>query len=352
MKTLHFSLFVALFGLSLWLTAHRRAQRTFAPVVATAPTARAALAEVALPLPGAALIATLDLDALRGNLWGRTALERLLPLASQGDPCARAALTQVARLTLAIPAEGSTSAAPELAVIAEGPLHARRVLDCATRVLRGRGAAPESGTLGSFQHLRDEKGRGELAVKDGGPLILSEGRYLRALVERSDAGQVRSQDAHQELHRALRRELGPAPLLLTWVLTPGWLERWLEDPEVERSPLSELRALALRGDLGDQLSLSAKLAAGSPTGAQRLEQFLLATQADFRPVLEAVLGPNQAQKLRTQRDGSRIELRVQIDTRALVARWLDPSIAADSSASHPLGSTDTQQAEPQPQRAP
>jgi hypothetical protein len=352
LKTLHLSLFVALLGLSLWLTAHRRAPRALATSVAAAPSAHTTLAELALPLPGAALVATLDLDALRGNLWGRAALERLLPLASQSDPCARAALTQLARLTLVIPAEGSTSAAPELAVIAEGPLQAHPVLDCATRVLRARGAEPEPGTLGSFQHLSDKKAGGELAVKDGGPLILSAGSYLRALVERSDTGRGPSEDTRQQLHSALRRELGPAPLLLTWVLTPGWLERWLEDPEVKRSPLSEVRALALRGELGDELVLSANVVAENPAGAERIEQFLLATQADLRPVLEAVLGPNQGQKLRTTRDGSRIELHTRIDTRALVSRWLDPALAPAGSASHPLGSAHPQQAEPQPQRAP
>ena len=124
---------------------------------------------------------------------------------------------------------------------------------------------------------------------------------------------------------ALRRELGPAPLRLTWVLPPGWLERWLEDAAVSRSPLSELRALALRGSLAEQLSLKALLAADNDAGAQRIEAFLRATEADVRPIADAMLGPGQSPRVHIERAGLRVQLTTAFDARALVSRWLDPS---------------------------
>jgi len=206
------------------------------------------------------------------------------------------------------------------------------VLDCATRLLQAHGGEPEASGLGGFQRLRDKKGLAELAVRDGGPLVLSEGSYFRALLERTSGARPVREGAHdaaesltrdEQLHKALRRELGPAPLLVTWVLPPGWLQRWLEDPEVSRSPLAELRALALRGDIGEQLSLRATLAAESAAGAERIEALLRGAQAEFRPVIEAVLGAGPSERIRIVRSGQRVELSLAVDTRALVTRWLD-----------------------------
>jgi hypothetical protein len=285
-----------------------------------APARAFSLAEMALP--DAALVATVDLRALRKSLWGHVALEQLLTLAGKSEECARSTIDQVEQLTLAIPAEGSTSTAPELGVIAEGDLQASGVVECATRLLRARGGQPEASQLGGFRRLRDKHGLGELAVRDGGPLLLSEGSYLRALLERTSGGHATRQGVSERLHSALRRELGPAPLLLTWVLPPGWLERWLEDPEVSRSPLAELRALALRGEIGERLSLRATLAAESAAGAEQIEAFLQRAEAEFRPLTAAALGSGQGPGIRITRSAERVMLSIEVDTRGLATRWL------------------------------
>lgn len=325
MKRLHPLLFVALLALSVWAVLYRRAPRS----AEVAPFKAVALSERTLEviaLPGAALFATLDLRALGGSSWGGAALEQLLPFAGQREDCTRAVLAVVEQLALTIPAEGSTSDAPEFGVVALGEnLKAAQVLDCAARVLRAHGGEPEPSRLGEFYTLRDAQRHGQLAVRDGGPLVLSGGSTFNALLERSRGVLAPSDGARERLHVALRRELGPAPLRLTWVLPPGWLERWLEDAAVSRSPLSELRALALRGSLAEQLSLKALLAADNDAGAQRIEAFLRATEADVRPIADAMLGSGQSPRVHIERAGLRVQLTTAFDARALVSRWLDPS---------------------------
>ncbi|HWA73112.1 MAG TPA: hypothetical protein VG937_12275 [Polyangiaceae bacterium] len=352
MKRLHSLLFVVLISLSAWVVGRQRAARptNVGSALSTSTKAKASRSIHELVLPGAALIASLDLGTLRRNVWGRAALERLLPSEAKTEACARSALGEVERLVLAIPSASSVNADPEFAVLAEGKLQAPAVLECATRVLRARSGEPTLSRQGTFQCLRDKKGLGELAVRSGGPLILSGGGYFRALLERAEGGPVQN-GPREELHLALRRELGSAPLRVTWLLPAGWLEAWLEDPAVKSSPLADVRAVSVRGELDDVVALGAVIAAENDASAARIEAFLRAAQVDFRDSLDAYLGPGASQQINVARSGSRVELSLRLGTRTLAARWLAETPPAAPS-SHPVGSAHAEQREPDRQRAP
>lgn len=347
MKRLHALLLFALLALSAWLVSRHRAAREAvsgeSAAVKRGQSSRTASVEQ-LALPGAALIASLDLEALRGNVWGRAALEQLLPSEAKAEACTRKVLDDVQRLLLTVPSSSSIAAEPEFAVLAAGRLRATPVLECASRLLRARSGEPTPSRSGAFQCLRDRKGQGELAVRDGGPLILSGGGYFRALLERATGAPPES-GSREALHVALRRELGSAPLQLSWVLPAGWLETWLEDPAVKSSPLADVRAVSLSGALDDVISLAATIRAENQSSAARIESFLDNARVDFSGFIDAYLGPGAAQQIRISRSGPRIELTLRLATRSLAARWLGEASAPGAAPSATAGGVHSEQPE-------
>jgi hypothetical protein len=349
-KRLHWLLFVLLSSLAAWLVVRQRAARP-ASLVTTAAKAKASRPIHELVLPDAALIASLDLETLRRNVWGRAALEQLLPNEAKTEACTRSVLGEVERLVFAIPSASSVNVDPEFAVLAEGNLRAQPVLECASRLLSARSGQPARSDQATFQCLRDQKGRGELAVRDGGPLILSGGSYFRALLARAEGGPAQK-GPREELHSALRRELGSAPLQLTWLLPAGWLEAWLEDPAVKSSPLADVRSLSLRGELNDLVVLGAVIAAETEASAARIEGFLRAAQIDFQESIDAYLGPGASQQIQVAQRGTRVELSLRLGTRALAARWLAETPPPAAPSSHPIGGAHAEQREPDRERSP
>jgi hypothetical protein len=353
-KRLHWLLFVLLMLLSAWLVSRQRAARSEnagRTLGAVPAKAKASKPIQGLVLPDAALIASLDLGTLRRNVWGRALLEQLLAREAKTEPCARSVLGEVERLVLAIPSASSVNADPEFAVLAEGNLRALPVLECARRLLSARSGEPTQSRQGTFQCLRDQRGRGQLAVRDGGPLILSGGSYFRTLLARAEGGPTQN-GPREERHSTLRRELGPAPFLLTWLLPAGWLEAWLEDPDVKSSPLSDVRSVSVRGELNDLVMLGAVIEADNDASAARIEGFLRAAQIDFQESIDAYLGPGASQQIRVARRGPRVELSLRVGTRALAARWLAETPPLAASLSHPIGSAHAQQREPERERPP
>jgi hypothetical protein len=272
-------------------------------------------------LPGAALLATLDVAALRASPWGRMLLVRLAEL-TQGNGkvgCTDEVFARAERVAFAIPSEGSTSANLDLGIVAEGRFGGASTIACAESLLRSRGAEPSRVTLGGYLALRARRGRAELAVRDGGPLIVSDGPYFRELVDRSLATVTPGRSPQETVHVRLRSELGPAPLLLTWVLPPGWLEHWLEDPEVSRSPLAQVRALGIRARLSDALSLRAVIAAADADSARRVAEFLTKASQALAPELEAA-APGAEVVIRHTLE--RIELTMELQKPETLSRWL------------------------------
>jgi hypothetical protein len=349
-KRLHFGLLVSLAAIGVALAIERRPLGVFRSVgTREAVTPRARLADLALP--GAALIGTVDLGELRASALGRALLRELTQWAlgrAPGPSCADDVLAAAERFAFVIPADGSASPrASELGLIAEGDFREERVLSCARELLRARKAEPVSARIASFSTLRDRKGGGELGIRAGGPLIVSGGNYFRDLLDRAEGALISNAGPREALHLSLRGELGPAPLLLTWVLPPGWLESWLEDRNVSASPLSAVRALAVRGEIEGSLRLRATIVAADATSSQQIAAFLASARHEFAAELEEMLGARGAESLGLTQKAERVDLTLELATPLdALQRLAAPS--APSSSSHPLGSADPEQTQPNP----
>lgn len=274
-----------------------------------------------LLLPDAALLATFDLRELRRSAWGRASLDRLAELHAgpAEESCARRELEGVERIHLAVRAELAADAAPSVAVVADGKLAAEPVLRCARALTLGRQGDPVLSALGSFATLRDRRAEGELAVRDGGPLILSGGTYFRELVDRAQGLVPAEPSLLEQLHRALRTESGGAPLRLSWVLKPGWLEQWLGDAELGASALGEIRAVSANAQLAERLVVRAVITTQSVGSTLPVEQTLRSLLDPLTRALELELGPGQVQQTIT-RDKERVRLQVSAPTLALASK--------------------------------
>lgn len=332
-QRIHFGLLLVMAALAFALV--RRSLSDAPPP--PGPAARARPDAVELLLPEASLLLTLDVRAMGRSAAGRALLARLVDLAGSktAGSCADRQLTRVRRLGLAVPA---TSTGLELGVVAEGDFDAVEVLACAEELLKNRGGDPVHSHVAGFRVLRDRRGSGELAVVDGGPLILSGNTYFRDLLDRASGALPREHGTRERLHLALRARAGDAPLLGTAVLPPGWLQHWLGEPDVARSPLALVRAVVVRGELDGALRLHVELSAEDAAGAVRIEAFLRTAAADFLGLSE------QAAALAVQREAERV--RVTLDERALA---LLDRLGAPS---HALDRPDAQEVEPDAERAP
>lgn len=332
MQRVHLAVLLTLVTLAaVWMLTGREKSLSKAPAVRAADLLHIAL-------PSAALAATVDVTALAESPLGRALLAQAASAAArEPNGCAKRLLAEARRVVVTIP-ESSTAqglgAATDVAVLAEGDVLADEVLACAEALMGARGGRPVREAAGSFMVLRDRGtaiGRGELAIRDGGPLILSGGAYFRELIERGTAEAGASDAPRSAQHLALRASVGRAPLVLSWVLPPGWLERWLEDPQVTASPLANIRSVALRAEAGDALRVVAIVAASDTGAAIRLQRFARRMLDDL-----AIGGDGQGTgRWAVAREAERVTLTLNLDARELEA-LLD---------SHALGGAHSEQSE-------
>ncbi|WP_438025779.1 hypothetical protein [Sorangium sp. So ce233] len=207
---------------------------------------------------GALLVATLDLPALRASPAFASFLreEREIPgLGKVRDVCGFdpvAALTEVA---IGIPAAGEGG---DFGLVASGAVQGEALLACASKVIQARGGQPVVSTLGSFRAVRDSsaEGRGEIAVRPGGPILLGGGAYLRAMVDAADGRvpAVGPSGAHDDIARAV----GEGAARVTVVLTPeqrAELGRELALSGAGGSPAASIRAAGVGVALGPEIAV-------------------------------------------------------------------------------------------------
>lgn len=180
-----------------------------------------------------------------------------------------------------------------VAVVAVGRFTGRAAADAAVESIRARGGEPSRTTLGSFESVRDFRGNGEVAARDG-LVVLSDGAYLRAVLAAAE-GQKRdgseSERTRDRVHSELRRVFGHgAPITATLTLPEGWLEAALGDPDVHRSPLALVRSAALRVNVNEKLDLYGLLVCASTDDCARVAKFMVDLHGD----VERELGSNAA----------------------------------------------------------
>ena len=100
---------------------------------------------------------------------------------------------------------GESGDSGDFGLIASGKIDEKALITCASKVIEGRGGMPSVTTIGSFRTVRDtslSEGGGEIAVRDGGPLLLGAGSYLRAMIDTAEKLGLRNR---YQLHRVLKK---------------------------------------------------------------------------------------------------------------------------------------------------
>lgn len=339
----HGALFVVLMAIALLVV--RRPSSGRAPL-----QVHAASELVEILLPDASLLLTVDVSALARTRWGRALLDQL-PRAMEGSPpCVQDQLARLTRIGVALPARRGDSTDVELGIVAEGPFEAEALVACATAAIRARRGTPSRSTLNGFDVVRDRTSTSELAARDGGPVILSGGAYFRDLVDRATRASDGDRGLAERLHLALREGAGSAPLLATWVLPPGWLARWLGDPDVADSPYSAIRALVLRSEPGDTLRASVQLSTESADAAARLEPYV----RRLAPQLRALVASRSAEPAVISRRAEHVVIDLAFSGAELGALLdLTRALALGERVlpSHAVGSAHAEQVQPEAEHA-
>jgi hypothetical protein len=280
---------------------------------------------------GVELVVTANFDRLRELGFGRwwAAGERELDgVGKLSELCRFDPTAGLRELVLSVPALGND----ELGVVATGDFSGAAVADCASRVVTRRGGHPSRGHTGSFPTVGDpaHPNWGQIAVRDGGPVLLGHGAHLQDLIDATE-GRKRTLDSDRA-HAELRRALGPAgAVVASWVPRPGWTREWLSDTGMDRDALDALRAAAGRLDLDPGLSVELVLSCPNPNLCLRIEEQLgeLGRRL-LAPWLEAWLGwpPEPA---RSEREPNRLRVHWRLGAKQtrevldLVADWLGPN---------------------------
>ncbi len=281
----------ALAGAVVWLGMHR-----------PPPTPRPIRASPLSAVPeGAILIATLDARKLLATRLGAALIGgggELPGLGPIADVCGFDPTLDLERLTFAVPASSNAERETpiDFGLAGYGRFSSASVAACASTLIQRRSGAPVTTTIGSFAAVRARSGsHGELAVRDGGPVLLAGGHYLREMIDAAD-GRLPNASSDQR-HKALRRSLGDdATLLATCLLPRDWLTRLVEDDDVRRTPLSAIESAALRLDVGTRVE--ATLALGCPT---------LTACADLKQSLSGLVESALEERLPRAKDRLRIE---------------------------------------------
>lgn len=252
---------------------------------------------------GAELVITVEVEAL-----AKAAAPDLLAaggfrfLGLRQD-CGFEPLLEMRRLAFAVP-----SRAPEegndFALIAETSLQVEPMLRCAETLISKRGGRPVRSELGRFRAVRDQaKPGGELAIRPDGVFVLSGGGYFRDVLDAINGSAIPDETAklRAAVHSGLRRQLGPADLVIT--LLPGRL-----------MPLAEVQALAMAVRVKEHLEIAGFVGCSRPETCGAARALLERMKADL--VREPELGGLQS--LTIQQGKAGLELSGQLPRQALV----------------------------------
>ncbi|MEZ4225807.1 MAG: hypothetical protein R3B13_32945 [Polyangiaceae bacterium] len=290
----------------------------------------------------AMLVLTLDADALRKSTWGRDLLahgQNLRGLGSLDTLCHDSPLERLRELALFVPTVPADEAL-DVGVVAQGEFDAEVTLACIERVVNARGGSPIRSPLGSFTSIRDRgASRGEIAMRQGGPLILGEGRTLRLAVDTAEgrSESVRSNEAHS----GLRVEVGPHALIVSLLLPPGWLTRVTGLEVARASPLAQVRAAAVGIDL-EPVKVDVVLGCESDALAREVARILEGFSKDAGGLIELELGRNPLERAKISARGRVVRLQLDLDTKDLdtLSRRLLGQLPAAAPGDAPIGVDD------------
>lgn len=226
-------------------------------------------------------VLTADIAALRRSRLAPLIAARVNRLASDSANWAKLCdfdpLTAIDQIAFAIPSSRgeATEGEGSFGVIATGHFTAAQIERCATAAIAARNGDPVASKIGNFSSVRDRQSEGEIAARDDGTLILSDGRYLRALLDAAEGHAPRRehQDPRDAHHVELRRKIGSGTEVITWLLDDRWVEM-IAGEEAGMSPLRHVAAVAERIELGSTARLFALLECTDAASAREIEALL------------------------------------------------------------------------------
>jgi hypothetical protein len=268
--------------------------------------------------PGSAFLLSADLRSLARGPFGVFIAERLGRSAGASKLaklCGFDPLARLDQLALAVPSANlAAQEHPEdFGIVASGRFRAADITRCATAAITARGGEAIETKLGSFDSVRDRKASsGEIASKDG-LVVVSGGSYLRELLDSAEA-HADTREARDVRHAELRRALGAGALLATWVLGEGWFERVAGgETNARLSPLSALKTVAARLDVGQAADLLVLLDCADSEGATRIASLLseLRSSLNALPLDPALAGV--AARITVSQTGPRLKLGLELN---------------------------------------
>jgi hypothetical protein len=251
-------------------------------------------------------------------------------------------------ITVGVPEAGDT----DFGIAAMGSFTDDSMIDCATKVIAGRGGKPITSPIGKFRTVRDVEapGVGEIATRPPGLLLLGGGPYLRSMIDTAD-GAVPSSAAdprHTELRTALA---GFETLRATMVLSDQ--QRAMMAQEIAktggRAPtaLGTIRGAALGARLVDkQASLLAIVRTDGSSQAISIAGLLEESKNDARagltsqllglaPLLDRVKISVEGSDVRATLEVSVTELEDVIERAVQVRALLDATPAQPTAVEEP-----------------
>ncbi len=267
---------------------------------------------------GALLVGRAELEPLRrSGIAGPLLSEaREIPgLGKVADVCGFDPLDGLTEIVIAIPAAGDDGA---FGLVAAGLINRDALVACATKVIEGRGGRPVVNTIGSFRTVRDAslaKSDAEIAVREGGPVLLGAGRYLRSMIDTSE-GQIPSIRGDKGFTR-LNNDVGRGAITVTVVFSEE--QRRLLAEELSRSPSQSSPAASVVG-LGlavaveEHVLLHGIVACDrAPACAELSNIFDKRRKAEADGLVVRLLGIGPAlERLRIDAEGERVHGRVDL----------------------------------------
>ena len=276
-------------------------------------------APISIIPPGSAFLLSADLRTLLRSPLGAVIAERLGRSAGTSSlvkSCGFDPLTRLDQLALAVPSAnfGAQEHPEDFGIVARGRFNAAEIARCAEAAIAARGGEAIRTRHGSFDSVRDQSGSGGEIASKNGMLVVSGGSYFRELLNSAESPRKPGEPAIRDLrHAELRRALGPGSLLATWLLGEGWFERVAGgDTNARLSPLSTLKALSARLNIGRTAELIVLLECADGESAQRISGLLseLRSSLDALPLDPALAGI--ATRIAVSQTGPRLRLELEL----------------------------------------
>lgn len=214
------------------------------------------------------LVVTADIDRMRGSSIFDPLVEQGRELEGVGkltEVCGFDPVTKLRRVVLAIPS-GDEDA---VGVVATGAIEATPFVSCASKLIELRGGKPSVEANGSFTTVHDAKGTqtGQIAVRQGGPVILGEGAHLQRMMRAAEGAEP---SVLTTSHAKARADIGTGAIVATMVLPEALKKRIGAEMGRDDVPLLRVQSVAASVSVDTAIRLRALVACDANEACDKL----------------------------------------------------------------------------------